>query len=281
MSHELHLSKLIKKINFLLFSFPSSPIPCRGINSFWGPGCKPVQCGGRWGMLQLPWWSASLLGAPGSLLRPAQGSAGVGWHSQRAVGLTWKPPQLGFGLFGNSSLCWGSSPVYLVSPRGCTCRPYVLKHVQWDLCWVLCFSPEQTPRSPQRDWGEQCSAGAAQPSKPLMHHQGAWSQAWFQPVSGAGESLWDIPHLGRILLSTSNMHAPQQNAWHRVSDIQYHFIQWYQFQCPEFAVLPESSFTVKLLTTQAFCNTVHWSWFSLLLQTGTVFISSSLYYAAF
>lgn len=75
---------------------------------------------------------------PGStccLFRPAQGF--ICWRWVALTAGSWTdlkaPSQLGFGLFGNSSLCWGSSPVCLVSPFGFTCRPYVLQHVQWDL----------------------------------------------------------------------------------------------------------------------------------------------------
>lgn len=95
MSHELHLSKLIKKINFLLFSFPSSPIPCGGELTEWTASGAPAgsrcsaeageECCSSLGTVHPSW------GHPGAC-SDLHRICCFGWHSRQAVGLTWKRP---------------------------------------------------------------------------------------------------------------------------------------------------------------------------------------------
>lgn len=195
MSHELHLSKLMKRLIFSCFHF-HHPQYLAG-ESLWnklhlGPQLKTipvrrlvrnaaaplVECvppGGTWVPVQtctcICWlWVALTAGC---------------WTDLKAPSLAWLWP-----VWKQSFLCWGSSPVYLVRSSWIYLPPICAQTcsvgaVSAPWC-VLHFSPERTPRSAWRNWREQWSAGALQPSKPLMHHEGTWSQAWFQPVSGAG-----------------------------------------------------------------------------------------------
>lgn len=101
MSHELHLSKLIKRLIFSCFHFHHPQyLAGKSLRNklLLGPWLKTTAVRRLLRNAAVPWWSASLLGAPACLLRPAQELLALGgthsraWPELKAPSLAWLWP---------------------------------------------------------------------------------------------------------------------------------------------------------------------------------------------
>lgn len=213
-------------------------------------------------MLQLPWPSASLLGIPGCLLRPARRCLGA----NRACLLAWLESAL-------ASLAFASLKIKFLAVRELA---YLSCQVLADLpairvCWnvfggelclcfgVFCTSVQTKLLSVQhRGAAIRSSLQVLCPASQQVSCVpcGAWKPARFQPTSRA-EGIKAFGH-GMLMQDLKSAPAPAICIPHsRTLDKEFLssenlFIWWHQPWCSEFALLPESS--VALLTTQARCS---------------------------
>lgn len=146
--------------------------------------------------------------------------------------------------------------IHSIYPKPCSVGSYSRAVV----CSALLSRPNLPRFSTERlTEAVLCRCSPAQlPSKCLAHHVGAWSRVWFQPVSWAeGVKAFGHGTSWRIfsLLSTCNMYIPPSRMLDTESLLsESHFSWQHWFWHSAFAVLPESSCTLNLLTTQALCS---------------------------
>lgn len=177
MSHELHLSKLMKRLIFSCFHFHHPQyLAGNTFQSKWllGPHLQTIptraevgeECCSSLGSAHPSWEHL------GCLSRPARRYLLVfGWHSCLAVGLTWKRPhQLGVCLVGNKVLCATVARVSILSgPRGFPCFFDTLKHVRrWAILILRCVlhlcTDHASLGSARRDWPKRQSVDVLQHS---------------------------------------------------------------------------------------------------------------------